>query len=223
MTLVSEDQTQFKAHKIVLSACSPVFKNIIENNPIQHPLIYLRGIQSFEMETVLQFMYLGEGQFYRERLKEFLRVAHDLEVNGISAGMEEQSEEAKETVDELDTIASEEAAPDQHPSEEGKETAEGLGEISTEAAPSLVPSEEAGETVTELDDITGQLTEVKPKRQKKSTKCPDCGRDFKQRCDMLSHYRYKHLGIRIHLDTHIKLSRSNIAIKSYYDYPTFSS
>ena len=63
-------------------------------------------------------MYLGEGQFYRERLKEFLRVAHDLEVNGISAGMEEQSEEAKETVDELDTIASEEAAPEQHPSEE---------------------------------------------------------------------------------------------------------
>ena len=59
VTLVSDDQTEFKAHKIVLSASSSVFKNIIENNPSQHPLIYLRGIQSFEMETVLQFMYLG--------------------------------------------------------------------------------------------------------------------------------------------------------------------
>ena len=35
VTLVSDDQTQFKAHKIVLSACSPVFKKIIENNPSQ--------------------------------------------------------------------------------------------------------------------------------------------------------------------------------------------
>ena len=59
VTLVCDDQTQFSAHKIVLRACSPVFKKIIDNNPIQHPLIYLRGIQSFEMESILQFMYLG--------------------------------------------------------------------------------------------------------------------------------------------------------------------
>ena len=56
VTLVSDDQTHFKAHKIVLSACSSVFKKIIDNNPSQHPLIYLRGIQSFEMESILQFM-----------------------------------------------------------------------------------------------------------------------------------------------------------------------
>ena len=52
VTLVCEDQTQFKAHKIILSASSPVFKKIIDNNPGQHPLIYLRGIQSYEMESI---------------------------------------------------------------------------------------------------------------------------------------------------------------------------
>ena len=72
VTLVSDDQTQFKAHKIVLSACSPVFKKIIDSNPSQHPLIYLRGIQSYEMESILQFMYLGEGKFYHERMREFI-------------------------------------------------------------------------------------------------------------------------------------------------------
>ena len=68
VTLVSDDQTQFKAHKIVLSACSPVFKKIIDSNPSQHPLIYLRGVQSYEVESILQFMYLGEGRFYHERM-----------------------------------------------------------------------------------------------------------------------------------------------------------
>ena len=36
VTLVSDDQSLFKAHKIVLSACSPVFKKIIENNASQN-------------------------------------------------------------------------------------------------------------------------------------------------------------------------------------------
>ena len=71
VTLVSDDVTQFKAHKIVLRACSPVFKKIIDNNPSQHPLIYLRGIQS-----------------YFERMGEFIKVAKDLEVKEISKGVE---------------------------------------------------------------------------------------------------------------------------------------
>ena len=83
VTLVSDDQTQFKAHKMVLSACSPVFKKIIDNNPSQHPLIYLRGIQSYEMESILQFMYLGEAKFYYERMAEFINVANSFEVKEI--------------------------------------------------------------------------------------------------------------------------------------------
>ena len=93
LTLVCEDQTQLKAHKIVLSACSSVFKKIIDNNHSQHPLIYLRGIQSYEMESILQFMYLGEGRFYKQRMEEFLKVAKDLEVKHISGLVEIHNEE----------------------------------------------------------------------------------------------------------------------------------
>ena len=63
--LVSEDQTLFQAHKTVLSVCSPVFKKIIENNPTQYPLIYLKGIQSHEVDSILQLMYLGEVTVYQ--------------------------------------------------------------------------------------------------------------------------------------------------------------
>ena len=93
VTLVSDDQTQFKAHKVVLSACSPVFKKIIDSNPGQHPLIYLRGIQSYEMESILQFMYLGEGKVYQERIEEFIKVSKDLEVKEISKGVEMPGED----------------------------------------------------------------------------------------------------------------------------------
>ena len=90
VTFVCDDQTQFKAHKIVLRACSPVFKKIIDNNPSQHPLIYLMGVHNYEMESILQFMFLGEGRFYYERMPEFLKVAKDLEVKEISKGVEIQ-------------------------------------------------------------------------------------------------------------------------------------
>ena len=120
VTLVCDDQTQFKAHKIVLSACSPVFKKIIDNNPSQHPLIYLRGIQSYEMESILQFMYLGEGKFYYERMGEFLKVAKDLEVKEISKGVEMQNEEEDAT--EETVIDEEEKGTDED--DEQKQTSE---------------------------------------------------------------------------------------------------
>merc|ERR1712072_996487 len=120
VTLVCDDQTQFKAHKIVLRACSPVFTKIIDNNPSQHPLIYLRGIQSYEMESILQFMYLGEGRFYYERMGEFLKVAKDLEVKEISKGVEIQNEE--EAVTEETAVDDEEKETDED--EEPKQTSE---------------------------------------------------------------------------------------------------
>ena len=52
VTLVCDDQTQFKAHKFVLSSCSSVFRNILQINA-QSPFIYLRGIAKQEMEPIL--------------------------------------------------------------------------------------------------------------------------------------------------------------------------
>ena len=88
VTLVCDDQKQFKAHKIVLSACSTVFKNIIDTSPQTSSIIYLRGIQHHEMESVLEFMYLGVATFYQERMNEFLNVAKNLQIKEISKDVE---------------------------------------------------------------------------------------------------------------------------------------
>merc|ERR1719342_719066 len=84
VTLVSEDKKQFKVHKVVLSASSPVFKSIISDNILSSPIIYLKGIQSMEIESILQFLYLGEATLYRERMNELLTVAKSLEIKEIS-------------------------------------------------------------------------------------------------------------------------------------------
>ena len=85
VTLISDDKKQIKAHRNILSACSPVFKNILEmNGQNNHPVIYLRGIQYSEIESILQFIYLGEAKFCQERVDEFCLVAKNLEIRELS-------------------------------------------------------------------------------------------------------------------------------------------
>ena len=58
VTLVTDDKQQIRAHRNILSACSPVFKNILQldgNNT--YPVIYLRGIQYSEMESIMKFIW----------------------------------------------------------------------------------------------------------------------------------------------------------------------
>ena len=167
VSLISEDQTQFKAHKIVLSACSPVFQKIIENNPSQHPLIYLRGIQSYEMESILQFMYLGEGKFYHERMREFIKVAQDLEVKDISDGVELPSEEAEESVQE------------NIPEEE-------IEEDSVKETP----------IQAEKTTIQQRRPRTQISNDNKSTQCPECGAEFTTKGNMVAHYISKHEGVK---------------------------
>ena len=84
VTLVTEDKKHFKAHKVVLCASSTVFRNIICDNCNSNSVIYLRGIQSYEIESILQFIYLGEATLRQERMNEFLNVGKSLEIKEIS-------------------------------------------------------------------------------------------------------------------------------------------
>ena len=88
ITLVCDDKKHFKAHKIVLSACSSVFKSIINELPQNSSVIYLRGIQHQEMESLLEFLYLGVTKLNYERMEEFLNVARILEIKEINKDIE---------------------------------------------------------------------------------------------------------------------------------------
>ena len=79
VTLACEEE-QIQAHKVILSACSSFFKNILKRNQHQHPLLYLKGIKYSDLASILTFMYLGEVNVAQENLTNFLSVAEDLQV-----------------------------------------------------------------------------------------------------------------------------------------------
>ena len=75
---------QIQAHKLILSACSPFFRSILKQNPHQHPLLYLKGVEFTDLQAVLSFMYHGEVNVAQEELNSFLAVAEDLQVKGLT-------------------------------------------------------------------------------------------------------------------------------------------
>merc|ERR1712148_142176 len=66
VTLISEDKKYMKAHKNVLSFCSPTFKEIFSLDK-SASVIYLKGVNHSEVESILQFIYLGEATFKPDR------------------------------------------------------------------------------------------------------------------------------------------------------------
>ena len=65
ITLVCDGQTQYKAHKFILSASSKVFESILDTDSNQS-CVYLRGISKNEIEAILKFIYLGSTEQYRK-------------------------------------------------------------------------------------------------------------------------------------------------------------
>ena len=83
VTLACDDE-QIQAHKVILSACSPFFRNVLRRNPHQHPLLYLKNVKYTDLQSVLNFMYHGEVNVAQEELNSFLSVAEDLKVKGLT-------------------------------------------------------------------------------------------------------------------------------------------
>lgn len=83
VTLAAEGQMLY-AHKIVLSVCSPYFKQMFKVNPCKHPIVILKDVGHGDLKDILEFMYLGEVNVLRENLPTFLKTAELLQVKGLT-------------------------------------------------------------------------------------------------------------------------------------------
>ncbi|KAI5713897.1 hypothetical protein M8J76_007350 [Diaphorina citri] len=84
------DGRYLKAHKIVLSACSPYFQALFVGHPDRHPIVILKDIPYVDMRSLLDFMYRGEVSVDQDRLTTFLKVAESLRIKGLTEVNEDQ-------------------------------------------------------------------------------------------------------------------------------------
>ncbi|CAH1970985.1 unnamed protein product [Acanthoscelides obtectus] len=89
VTLAVEGQL-LRAHKMVLSACSPYFQSLFVNHPDKHPIVILKDVPYTDMKSLLDFMYRGEVSVDQDRLTAFLRVAESLRIKGLTEVNEEK-------------------------------------------------------------------------------------------------------------------------------------
>ena len=99
VTLACEDQS-IKAHKVVLSACSPFFKKLLKTHSHPQPLIYMKGTKASSLTTMIDFLYLGEANVFQEELDSFLALAEELQLKGLEGNSEQEDPEHRtETFD----------------------------------------------------------------------------------------------------------------------------
>lgn len=89
VTLCCEGGYSVKAHKIVLSACSPYFQALFNDTPCDHPIVILKDVQWSDLKSILSFMYKGEIHVSQEQIGPLLKLAELLKIRGLS---EEQTD-----------------------------------------------------------------------------------------------------------------------------------
>jgi len=87
VSIVCEGEGVIEAHKVILAACSPLFKSILRRmgSSMQNRMfLYLKGVKAVEMEAVMNFMYFGEVNVAQQDLNSFLAVAEELKIKGLT-------------------------------------------------------------------------------------------------------------------------------------------
>ena len=100
VTLVGQDQKRVSAHRLVLSACSDFFKSIFYSNTHSHPMLYLDGVDSDEINLMLDYIYKGEVKIMQEHLEKFLEVANKFKLEGLLGSNKDTSKTENVNLDE---------------------------------------------------------------------------------------------------------------------------
>ncbi|XP_015839148.1 protein bric-a-brac 1 isoform X2 [Tribolium castaneum] len=97
VTIACEGQ-RMQAHKVVLSACSPFFKELFKTNPCSHPIIFMRDVEARHIVALMEFMYAGEVNVAQAHLSAFLKTAESLKIRGLTDTSAESEQKDEDTL-----------------------------------------------------------------------------------------------------------------------------
>merc|ERR1712098_669193 len=186
VTLVAEDQKQIQSHKVVLSACSGFFQPILQNNTHSHPLIYLCGIDSINLQFIIDYVYEGEVQLFQEQLDSFLNAAQKLQIAGLLSNHKDDIKS-----DDIGTLTPE--FSNQKGEEEEEEEKHTL-EVSRVTSKNLAMINKNSVAVGSHDqiEVNRKINEILVKEDD-NFRCTVCGKMSKDKRNMSRH-------VEIHID-----------------------
>ena len=83
VTLVADDNSMMKAHKLILTASSDYFSNLFKTMPSGYPILCLDGASHSELNYLLDFIYKGELQIPKENVYSFLQLSEKYLIKGL--------------------------------------------------------------------------------------------------------------------------------------------
>ena len=198
VTLVGEDHTKIEAHKVILAGSSNFFRELLKRSQHPHPLLYLKGIKGCHLSAVVDFMYQGEVSIDQEDLNDFLLVAEELQLKGLTT-MEEDKHYDKNIINQQRKPKKVPAFQNDFsssmlddPNNRDNETIyEEKIEISnTRAIVSNYPTDI--KTTTNIDQLDSIINSMLDKLDGIWT-CNQCGKTDKSKRDLGNHVEAKHI------------------------------
>merc|ERR1712129_105210 len=78
------------------AASSPFFQKILKINQHPHPLIYMGGLTSESLKVVIDYVYFGAASVVKENLENFMNIADELKLKGLTKNYNETNTIEKE-------------------------------------------------------------------------------------------------------------------------------
>merc|ERR1712086_74173 len=190
VTLACENET-FEAHKVVLSACSPFFRQVFQKTKPNHPFVYLRGVLNKDLQALLEYIYTGETQVPAEDVSRFIATAQDMKIKGLVEELEESCslEEKQKGEESIDECARNES------------------DVVLENTPV--------EFESLRKEIRSRMEKLEDAEEGYMWRCKECGKKIKQKTKLEFHVE-THLEGFIHTCVHCsKDHRTRIALKTH--------
>ena len=163
VTLVSNDNNKFHAHKAILSAHSEYFSTLFTSHNNENQVLLLAGAKAQEVSNLINFMYQGYVNVPKKHVDDLMSLASGLNIKGLISTDKEQRK------------------PKQHRKKRGRppknwQDSEDRNSIQNEEIVEVQTEVDEVETVKEVE---GDFEEVNESFVEEPSVCPVCGKTVK--------------------------------------------